>query len=128
MYICLILFFILLPGCGAKNLDQWLEGAHYVEEAAILLPCGKVTANILASLEKREDSSFFGGNFTRDMKNRDGECGRFVLQTTFSSNIDAVVVLVPTSWDETRVVVYQNNKGPASRDLAFAIERWADKK
>ena len=128
LYACLIFSIILFSGCGTKNSEQWLMDAQYVEEAVVLLPCGKVTANILASLEKREDSSLFGGNFTRDMKDKDGECGRFVLQSTFSSDINAIIVLVPTSWDETRVVVYQNNRGPASRDLAFAVERWADKK
>lgn len=124
----LILSFLLLSGCGVKNSEQWLASALYVEEAAVPLPCGKVAANILTSLTKREDSSLFGGNFTRDMENRDGECGRFILQSTFSDDIDTIIALLPTSWDETRVVIYQKNRGPASRDLAFAIERWADKK
>lgn len=128
LYACLIFYFVLLFGCGTKKSEQWFADAHYVEESLVLLPCGKVNANILASLEERENISMFGGNFMHNMENREGECGRFVLQTTFSGDIDAVVILVPVSWDATRVAVCQKNRGPASRDLAFAVERWADKK
>ncbi len=118
----------LLASCAPQQQDAWMNTAKYVEETDVPFSCGKARAGIEVFLANREDTKMFGGDFIYEERNTEEECGRFVLKKTFSDSIDAIIVLVPLSWDETKIVIYQRYFGKMSRDLAYAIEDLANKK